>query len=75
MADIAGGRGRAPKPFMTRSASRQAAPNAVWDTSVGLAPALRAKRKKKEADKAEEAAPVRKAAKPPRATAKKLLKS
>ena len=45
MADIAAGRGRAPKPFMTKTAPKKVAADAVWDSSVGLAPTLRAKRK------------------------------
>ena len=43
MADIAAGRGRAPKPFIG-AAPDTVAPDAVWDSSAGLAPALRAKR-------------------------------
>ena len=42
MADIAAGRGRAPTPFMVRSANPHVASDAVWDSSVGLAPKLRA---------------------------------
>jgi bifunctional non-homologous end joining protein LigD len=44
MADIAAGKGRAPKPFMAPRA-KSVAKDAVWDSSVGLAPAERAKRK------------------------------
>ncbi|WP_419757547.1 DNA ligase D [Acidisoma sp.] len=43
MEDIAAGRGRAPKPFMTSEAS--VTKDAVWDSNVGLAPALRAEGK------------------------------
>jgi bifunctional non-homologous end joining protein LigD len=57
MADIAAGKGRAPKPFMTAEAGGAVAKDAVWDSNVGLAPALRAKKtaptaKKKPAGKA-----------------------
>ena len=45
MADIEAGKGRAPKPFMTAEAGGAVAKDAVWDSSVGLAPALRAKGK------------------------------
>ena len=45
MADIAAGRGRAPTPFMVRSAAPQMASDAVWDSSVGLAPKLRARKR------------------------------
>jgi bifunctional non-homologous end joining protein LigD len=45
MADIAAGRGHAPKPFMVQAASAAVAKDAVWDSSLGLAPALRARRK------------------------------
>ena len=50
MADIAAGKGRAPKPFMTAPA---AAPNAraVWDSNHGLAPNLRAAGKTSQNDK------------------------
>ncbi len=41
MADIAAGAGRAPTPFMS-DASAVVAKDAVWDSSVGLAPSLRA---------------------------------
>jgi bifunctional non-homologous end joining protein LigD len=44
MADIAAGTGRAPKPFMNTNASGAVAKDAVWDSSGGLAPALRAER-------------------------------
>ena len=71
MADIAAGRGRAPKPFMTKAPSDKGAPDAVWDSSVGLAPALRAKRKRKEAAEAHEPIPARNATKRPRAPAAK----
>ena len=69
MADIAAGRGQAPTPFMTLAAAGESGPDAVWDTSVGLAPALRTKRKRKEATTAEEPAPARRVAKRPRAPA------
>jgi bifunctional non-homologous end joining protein LigD len=45
MADIAAGKGRAPKPFMVSDAKGTVAKDAVWDSDVGLAPALRAKGK------------------------------
>ncbi len=45
MADIAAGRGRAPKPFMLAGDTATVAKDAVWDSSVGLAPALRAQKK------------------------------
>ncbi len=45
MADIAAGRGRAPKPFMLAGDTVTVAKDAVWDSSVGLAPALRAEKK------------------------------
>ena len=64
MADIAAGRGRAPKPFMTQAASGKVAADAVWDSSVGLAPALREKRKSKEAAKPANRRAARKSAKP-----------
>jgi bifunctional non-homologous end joining protein LigD len=44
MADIAAGKGRAPKPFMVTNTSGAVAKDAVWNSSVGLAPALRAKK-------------------------------
>jgi bifunctional non-homologous end joining protein LigD len=44
MADIAAGRGRRPAPFIAPGAA-EVAKDAVWDSSVGLAPALRARRK------------------------------
>ena len=69
MADIAAGRGRAPKPFITGPASGKAAPDAVWDSSVGLAPALRAKRSETKAATASKPAAARKAAKRPRVPA------
>ncbi len=56
MAEIAAGRGRAPKPFMTVAAAAKAAPDAVWDSSQGLAPTLRAKRKPASAAKPKPAA-------------------
>ncbi len=43
LAEIEAGKGRAPKPFMV--AAKKAAPDAVWDSSKGLAPALRARGK------------------------------
>ncbi|HZC97996.1 MAG TPA: DNA ligase D, partial [Bradyrhizobium sp.] len=45
MAEIAAGEGRAPKPFMATDASGTVARDAVWDSSVGMAPALRAEKK------------------------------
>ena len=45
MADIAAGKGRAPKPFMTADAGGAVPKDAVWDSNVGLAPALRAEGK------------------------------
>ena len=44
MADIAAGSGRAPKPFMLAGADA-VAKDAVWDSSVGLVPALRAEKR------------------------------
>jgi len=44
MADIAAGSGRRPTPFIAPGTA-DIAKDAVWDSSVGLAPALRAKRK------------------------------
>ena len=44
MAEIAAGRGRAPTPFMAKAAPA-VAKDAVWDSSTGLAPRLRAERK------------------------------
>jgi bifunctional non-homologous end joining protein LigD len=44
MAAITAGKGRAPKPFMTTEAGAAVAKDAVWDSTVGLAPALRAER-------------------------------
>ncbi len=43
MAEIAAGKGRAPKPFM--AAAAPVAKDAVWDSAVGLAPSLRAEGK------------------------------
>jgi bifunctional non-homologous end joining protein LigD len=64
MADIAAGKGRAPKPFMATRA-KPVPKDAVWDSSVGLAPAQRAQRK------AQPAAPAKAAkAKPPAAAPK-----
>ena len=60
MADIAAGKGRAPKPFMAAPGAA-IAKDAVWDSSVGLAPSLRAQ------GKTTRKAPVRKA--PPAAAA------
>ena len=51
MADIAAGKGRAPKPFMTAEAGGAIAKDAVWDSNVGLAPALRANKKTSSARK------------------------
>ena len=45
MADIAAGRGQAPKPFMVSSTQGTVAKDAVWDSNVGLAPTLRAEGK------------------------------
>jgi bifunctional non-homologous end joining protein LigD len=45
MADIAAGKGHAPKPFMVTDVSGRVTKDAVWDSSVGLAPALRAEEK------------------------------
>ena len=45
MAEIAAGRGRAPKPFMT-GASANVSSDAVWDSSAGSMPKPRAKRGK-----------------------------
>jgi bifunctional non-homologous end joining protein LigD len=44
MADIAAGKGRPPKPFMVPGSVGGVASDAVWDSSVGLAPALRKKK-------------------------------
>ena len=44
MASIAAGKGRAPKPFMA-AGTKPAKPNAVWDTSQGLAADQRRRRK------------------------------
>ncbi len=44
MAEIAAGKGRAPKPFIGTPAA-SVAKDAVWDSSKGLAPALRARKK------------------------------
>ncbi len=46
MAEIAAGTGRSPAPFMVAGAAAAVAKDAVWDSSVGLAPALRAERKR-----------------------------
>jgi len=71
MADIEAGKGRAPEPFIGKIAA--VAKDAVWDSSVGLAPALRAKRKssaEKPAARATSEAPAPKTrivtARPPR---------
>jgi len=68
MADIAAGRGRAPKPFMTGKAARVKA-DAVWDSNTGLAAEARAaggkaaaKRKKTKPPAAARARPARKSA-------------
>ena len=45
MADIAAGKGRAPTPFMAEDGPAVVAKDAVWDSSVGLAPSLRAENK------------------------------
>ena len=45
MADIASGKGRAPKTFMVSDAQSTVAKDAGWDSNVGLAPALRAEGK------------------------------
>jgi bifunctional non-homologous end joining protein LigD len=42
MADIEAGKGHAPEPFIGKAGA--VAKDAVWDSNVGLAPALRAKR-------------------------------
>jgi len=44
MAEIANGKGRAPKPFMVAGPVGAVAKDAVWDSSVGLASSLRAKK-------------------------------
>ena len=49
MEDIAAGKGHAPKPFMTTEAA--VTKDAVWDSNVGLAPALRAEGKTSSAKK------------------------
>ncbi len=59
MADIEAGKGHAPEPFIGKAAA--VAKDAVWDSTAGLAPALRAKRK---ASAAKPAAPRRRAPKP-----------
>jgi bifunctional non-homologous end joining protein LigD len=46
MAEIAAGKGRAPVPFMVSAKNRRVGKNAVWNSDVGLAPALRARHKK-----------------------------
>ncbi len=45
VADIAAGRGRAPKPFIASAAAAKVTSDAVWDSSSGLASTLRKKRK------------------------------
>ncbi len=45
MAEIAAGTGRAAKPFMAGTAAAAVPKDAVWDSSVGLAPSLRAEGK------------------------------
>ena len=45
MADIAAGKGRAPNSFMAADGPAIVAKDAVWDSSVGLAPSLRAEGK------------------------------
>ncbi len=45
MAEIAAGTGRAPAPFMVERPPGAVAKDAVWDSNVGLAPALRAEKK------------------------------
>jgi bifunctional non-homologous end joining protein LigD len=76
MADIEAGTGHAPKPFIGKAAA--VAKDAVWDSSVGLAPALRAKRKTtadKPAARSQSDAPATKTrivtARPPRRRAPK----
>ena len=59
MAEIAAGTGRAPKPFMVAGPDAAVGRDAVWDSSVGLAPALRAEKKQAPRPK-----PKRKAAEP-----------
>jgi bifunctional non-homologous end joining protein LigD len=67
MADIAAGKGRAPKPFMATRA-KPVPKDAVWDSSVGLAPAQRAQRK------AQPAAPAKAAkTKPPAAPKTRIV--
>ena len=61
MADIAAGRGRAPKPFMVKAPETPVTPDAVWDSNVGLAPELRAE------GKTAKPKPVKQAAKKPAA--------
>ena len=56
MADIAAGRGRAPVPFMTDAPAGAVAKDAVWDSSVGLAPTRRAAKKPARAKPAASAA-------------------
>jgi bifunctional non-homologous end joining protein LigD len=65
MAEIEAGKGRAPKPFIAKDAP--VAKDAVWDSSVGLAPKLRAKRK------AAETAPA--PAKPPATVKSRIVKA
>ena len=45
MSEIEAGRGRAPTPFVMPGPDDRIEPDAVWDSDVGLAPALRAGRK------------------------------
>ncbi len=45
MAEIAAGTGAAPKPFIASDGAGPVAKDAVWDSNVGLAPALRAEGK------------------------------
>ena len=42
MAEIASGKGRKPKPFITKGAARVVTAHAVWDSSTGLAASERA---------------------------------
>jgi bifunctional non-homologous end joining protein LigD len=62
MADIAAGSGRRPKPFIAPGAP-DIAKDAVWDSSVGLAPALRARRTASKPANTEAAKPQAPAAK------------
>ncbi len=52
MAQIAAGTGRPPKPFMQPGAAAAVGKAAVWDSSAGLAPALRAEKKRSSQAKA-----------------------